>query len=284
MSTVDEPAASTPPERTKTTSLVPFVSQSSSLVPFAGARIARNSLVSEQLVEMHEDASRPVRLMIYRLHEESFESDLLLSFDSGYTVSRVAIKGEIEPALIDSVVGRIASLPEEWYEIFPEDHNLNNGFHFPDPWGEATQLLSLIESRIPTIRRPPVNHNKVSSRRFENFSLSGFHVDSFEGMRTTNGRRTAIWRYFINLGQMTRWTAVIPADPAILNELVPIDYQTNFLDPVFDAFDWTVPVLLVPTPGRETHRAYAVKLCPTHMLHCEYGASGDLLAIVNSLE
>lgn len=102
-------------------------------------------------------------------------------------------------------------------------------------------------------------------------------------MRVTDGRRTLVWRYFVNLGDDVRWTAIVPFDPVALDALLAIDYHPGYLDRVFRAASWRVPALLVPTPPRTQSRAHALKLCTTHLLHSEYGDRGDLLAVINSL-
>lgn len=198
-------------------------------------------------------------------------------------VTRKTTDVAVEPSLLAVVHARLNALPNDWYEIFPSDHNLHEGFHFPDPWGGPTALLSRLADALGRVP-PPVNHDKVSSRLADRYALDEIHGDSFEGMRVTAERRTLVWRYFINLGEDVRWTAVVPFDPVVVDDFLAVEYHANFLDPVFAAARWQVPVLLVPTPPRTQSCTHALRLCTTHLLHSEYGAHGDLLAVINSLQ
>lgn len=261
--------------------LCPFEDIDGRLQPTDSAdHIASNRLVEERTVEYPEDASRPLLLRIYAV--ELTPGPVVVSVTEAKLVTRTTAEVTIEPELMTAVRARVDALPNDWHEVFPSDHNLNEGFHFPDPWGEPTTLLRQLADALNPVP-PPVNHNKVSSRRVDCYALDEIHIDSFEGMRVTAGRRTLVWRYFINLGEAVRWTAVVPFDPAIVDRLLAIDYHANYLDPVLRAAGWCVPIVLVPTPPRTQGRAHALKLCSTHLLHSEHGDRGDLLAVINSL-
>lgn len=242
-------------------------------------RVAPNHPVEERIIERPEDASRPLLLRVYAAE---YTPGIVLAVAGGEVVTRMTIEVTIEPGLLTAVRSRLNTLPNDCYEIFPSDHNLHEGSHFPDPWGESTALLGRLADALGRVP-PPVNHDKVSSRRVDRYALDEIHVDSFEGMRVTAERRTLVWRYFINLGEDVRWTAVVPFDPVVVDGLLAVEYHANFLDPVYYAASWQVPVLLVPTPPRTHNRTHALRLCTTHLLHSEYGARGDLLAVINSL-
>jgi hypothetical protein len=251
-----------------------------------GNFIALNKFVERRTIENAEDVSAPFDVSIYRL--DSYVNDdiprLLLSLLGEPQITALRVECDVGDDLVAAVRRRIGELPNDWYEIFPADHNVTEGFHFPDPWGETTELLSRLASLV-AVTEPPVNHNKVSSKRRDKFGLNELHLDSFEGMRRDeNGRRLRIWRYFFNLGENERLTAVVPLNPALVDELIPLDYKPNLLDELVDAAERDLPVVLVPTPGRVGKSISGLKLLTTHMVHGEYGSKGDLLAIVNSLE
>ncbi len=261
--------------------LCPFEDVGGRLQPRDTAdRIAPNRLVDERVIERPEDASRPVRLRIYRAE---YSGGPALSVSGADLVTRAITEVTIEPSLLAAVRARLNALPNDWYEIFPSDHNLDDEFHFPDPWGEPTTLLRQLASALSQVMPPPVNHNKVSSRRVDRYMLDEIHIDSFEGMRLTAERRTLVWRYFVNLGEDVRWIAVVPFNPVVVDSLLAVEYHASYLDPVFSAASWQLPVLLFPTPPRRHKRTHALKLCTTHLLHSEYGGRGDLLAVINSL-
>lgn len=246
------------------------------------SRIAPNRLIEIRTIKRPEGASLSLKVRIYRV-DPSHSDECVLTIAGATVVARTTIDITLESAILQRVKTQIASLPHAWYEIFPSDHNIDQGFHFPDPWGDASALLARLAQKIPGLAPPPVNHNKISSRRVDNYALDEIHVDSFEGMRLTNDRRTLVWRYFLNLGNGIRWTAIVPFDPDVIDNLLSTDYHDYYLDPVYAAAEWTIPVLLIPTPGREHDRIHALRLCTTHLLHSEYGHRGDLLAVINSL-
>lgn len=263
--------------------LLPFRREGSRLFPEGRAFIAANRLMERRLILSAEDMSNPWTAEIYDLAEAAQEDQVLLQFDDEVDVSRCSFEVALPPELLGRVRARLRDLPGDRYEIFPVDHNVNEGFHFPDPWGEASELLQRLE-RVTRAVRPPVNHNKVSSRKRDRYDLQELHVDSFEGMRLTNGRRTKIWRYFINLGEQERLTTVVPFHPIALDNLLSTAYHPGYLDRVLQEAGGNIPVLVLSTPRRESHRVHALKLCTTHLLHGEYGQRGDFLAIINSLE
>lgn len=244
--------------------------------------IAPNLHTGQRTISAPEDASEPLTVALYEA--ETTDAAEVLRIGGHPWITRHTVTVPLDPALLETVRGQISALPHEWYEIFPADHNVHHGFHVPDPCGETTELLTQLASSIPNVATPPVNHNKISSRRTDKYDLNEIHVDSFEGMRTTEGRRTKVWRYFLNLSEDVRWTAIVPFSPAVLDSLLPVEYCDNYLDAAYKAAGWHLPLLLIPTPARRGSTVHGLKLCPTHFLHAEYGAAGDLLAVVNSLQ
>lgn len=243
---------------------------------------AANTYIETRTMERVEDASKPVTARIYRVESAGTEI-CVLTLRGSPVVTRTTIDITLQTETFKVVQDQITGLPHDWHEIFPSDHNIDDGFHFPDPWGDASALLTRLAQKISGLVSPPVNHNKISSRRIDKYALDEIHIDSFEGMRVTNDRRTLVWRYFLNLGHELRWTAIVPFDPTVVDDLLSVNYHENYLDPVYAAADWTIPILIVPTPGRQRGRIHALRLCTTHLLHSEYGDRGDLLAVINSL-
>ncbi|MEV6827095.1 hypothetical protein [Amycolatopsis sp. NPDC051102] len=263
--------------------LMPFIDVGGSLVAAAeGAVIASNSLVERREINIW-GSRRPVQADMYQV-DEAHDGHEILGVRGHTVVSRLSVRTAIEEGQLAAVRERLRGLPHDWYEVFHADHPVNRGCHFPDPWGEVTKLLLTLEDQVPGLTKPPANHNKVSSRRVDKFALNEMHIDGFDGMRVTDGRRTLIWRYFFNLSDGdVRWVAVVPFDPDELDELVPVERTVDRFEQVYAAVDRRIPILLVPTPPRVGGQLHALRLPTTHLLHSEYGKAGDLLAIVNSL-
>lgn len=253
------------------------------LHPTTLGRIAANRFVERQHVDRMDDASLGFEAPIYAIEPAQQAGEILLDAAGEALATSVAIRASLDPALLGAVRRRLHELPGDWHEIFPSDHNVNRGFHFPDPWGEASALLDELESALD-VTRPPVNHNKVSSKKEPRYRLDELHIDSFEGMRTDdNGRRRRVWRYFLNLGNKPRRTALVPLNPRLVDDLVPINHQPEMFDDLLMAAGGILPVALITIPPLRDDLISGAKICTTHMLHGEYGPADDLLAIVNSL-
>lgn len=251
------------------------------------AKIANNKFLFQKNDIINEDSSIPFNINVYQINEQYKKEKIIFSVNNKVFIKtfKINMPIELDNDLLKRVYNRIKSLPNDWYEIFPVDHNVNRGFHFPDPWGETTKLLNLLEKEIKPVK-PKFNHNKVSSKKFDKFNLNNMHIDSFEGMRyNSKGKRLKIWRYFINLGKMERTTFFSPLNPKMLDRLVPIDYNKNLFDSLILEAEREIPCVIIKIPGRDlkNKKIYGIKICTTHLLHSEYGAKDDFLAIINSL-
>ncbi len=124
--------------------------------PWEGCIVPPNVLIGDVLVSDEEDASQPVRLLLYQVSLQSPAEAALVRFPSGVAVTRRSLEAELSDDLLLRIRAQIASLPDDWYEIFPADHNVRAGSHFPDPWGETTRLLAQLEACVQPLRRPCV--------------------------------------------------------------------------------------------------------------------------------
>lgn len=239
----------------------------------------------EKKVPHAEDCSMPLNLNLFKFADEIKFTEQSIYAGEMKIVQPFSMQVDLPTDCLSHVAEQIKNLPNDYFELWPRDHNVNNGFHFPDPWGDATLLLEALEKGLPIVT-PSVNHNKISSKRTDKHSLDELHFDSFEGMRLDEaGHRMPIWRYFINLSQQSRTTAVALHTPALAEEKLPIDYEENMLDGIMNEMKGNLDMLILETPGADIAegKLSGFKILTTHILHGEYGCKGDLLAIVNSL-
>ena len=259
------------------------------------AHIAPNAFLEERIIRDNEDCSLPFRVKVYILLNQCTSPEIILRINNELLVSSMSIPYVLTDSLIEKVYSQLKRLPNDSYEIWPSSHEAKLGSHLVDPTGDVTELLAAIEHEIAIVK-PLLNHNKVSSRKRDKFSLNEMHVDSFEGMRLNkDGKRIKVWRYFMNLGDTPRTTALAILNPLSVDSLIPVEfknkqldelkYRPNLLDDLVIAAGMELPYLIITTPpkDKEKKRIYGVKICTTHMLHGEYGLKDDFVAFINSL-
>lgn len=238
------------------------------------SQIVRNELSD---VELKINLLRPAQSMPFsEVRASAGGAPILTPFAIPYAAPEIAF---------DAIKSQIRSLPNNYYELWPSDHNVNSGSHFPDPWGDATAMLSHLEFFVPTVR-PPVNHNKISARRQDMNGLNELHVDGFEGMPAdAHNLRMPVFRHFYNMGTSWRTTAIALHAPAMVDKFVPNAYTHGYLDKMFDAMGCQLDVAILNIPPRDPSNGlmYGLKILTSHLVHGEYGKKDDMLAIVNSL-
>lgn len=243
------------------------------------------SYVKTIAVDQNEDCTLPFALHMFEFDQRDWDNHIV-SCRGVNVLEPTMVRHGLSEALFDKARDRVQSLKNDWFEIWPADHNVNEGFHFPDPWGEVTEILKHLEARMDTTK-PPVNHNKISSRRSNKFGCDELHLDSFEGMRVdAHGHRQRVFRHFLNLGTTPRTTLVAVNDIDFVDRHIGHAYKPDYLDPIISACGQHLPIIKLTLPPRdpETNTIYGYKLLTTHLVHGEYGEKGDLLAIVNSMD
>jgi len=235
-------------------------------------------------VAKNEDCSIPFNLAIFELADPNFRNHIV-SCRGSNIISSTSTFYTIEEGKFDQAYNRLKELPNDWFEIWADNHNVNEGFHFPDRWGEPTEILEHLSMNLD-VMPPKVNHNKLSSKQVDKFSCDEMHLDSFEGMRKDDfGRRQRIFRHFLNLGNKPRTTLVAVHDTDLVDRYVGSDYRPDYLNPIIQANRCVLPVLKLTLPPRDpvTKQVFGYKILTTHLVHGEYGERDDFLAIVNSL-
>lgn len=245
--------------------------------------ISENRFDQRIHVADNEDCTIPFDISVFEFSGQCIE-DHFVTCRGIPVISPTVAPYSVDDAIFDRVFERVKGLPNDWFEIWPADHNVDHGFHFADPWGEATEVLDDLSSGLD-ITAPVVNHNKISSRQRDKYGCNELHLDSFEGMRTDeNGGRMQIFRHFLNIDDKPRTTLVAMHDPSLVDQFVGPDYRSDYLDPIITAANGNIPVLKLTLPPRDpiTKKVYGYKLLTTHLIHGEYGPKDDLLAIINS--
>lgn len=245
--------------------------------------ISANHFDQRVHVQNNEDCSIPFDISIFEFSGQRLEDHFVLCRGVP-VISPTEVPYHLDDSTFDKLFQRVKGLPNDWFEIWPSDHNVDHGFHFADPWGEATQVLEDLSSGLD-ITPPKVNHNKISSRQKDKYDCNELHLDSFEGMRRNeNGGRMPIFRHFLNLDSKPRTTLVAMHDTSLVDQFVGPDYRPDYLDPIISASRSNMPMLKLTLPPRDpvTKKVYGYKLLTTHLIHGEYGPKDDLLAIINS--
>jgi len=257
------------------------------IFPFPESEVRLVPLIHLRRIQVAESTTCRLPFTVDLHGFEAPFADLGVCFSLGERrlIETVACECELPEDLTDKVLTQIENLEGERYELWPADHNLNEGHHFPDPWGDASFLLATLERSLPIVR-PPVNHNKISSRKQARLGCDGFHIDAFKGMQINEeGKRTRIWRYFMNLADQPRTAIVCLHDPELVDRHVPLLLSPGYLTGLIAACEGRLRAVVLETPPRDRRRnlIHGFKILTTHLLHCEYGPKGDLLAVVNSL-
>jgi hypothetical protein len=228
----------------------------------------------------------PVTIEVYEIDKIPTAGEIILSYKGIPLIRYVSIKPEISDNIIEEAYQRLKSLPVGRNEIWPEDHNVHEGYHIADPWGEATLLLSSLEKEMDVLR-PPENHNKLASKSFNRFALDELHIDSFVGMeRDKDGKKLRIWRTFYNLGNKHRTTIVGVHNPDFVDHFTQEQISHSYLPTLAKELNFIIPSLLLSIPPRntETGEIFGFEILTTNLLHGEYGPKDDYIAIINSLK
>ena len=231
------------------------------------------------------DTNIPFTASIFKFKTPFEDMNHRISCKGDEVLSPITIEYECEEKLFDRAYNRIKELPNGWFELWHQDHNVDNGFHFPEPWGEGTELIDHLESLLP-IESPLVNHNKLSSRQIDKYDCNRLHFDSFEGMRKTESAlQLPVYRYFLNLGDSDRLSLIGVHDKDFIDNSMGNYTPNNYLNPFIEACGRNLPMVAIDTPPRNTHNRtiHGYKILTTHLIHGEFGPKDDYLAIINSL-
>ncbi len=245
--------------------------------------VPSNKFEQRVLVTDNEDCTVRFGLNIFELSDPRREAHEVLCRGEAVIKPTQTSYG-VSDDLFDRAFDRVKKLENDQFEIWPANHNVHEGYHFADPWGEVTEILTDLSSGLD-ITAPLVDHNKISSRQVDKYGCNELHLDSFEGMRKDEGEnRQRIFRHFLNLGDTPRTTLVALHDTNLVDRCVGPDYRPDYLDPIINTARAELPVLKLTLPPRdpESKMVYGYKLLTTHLVHGEFGPKDDLLAIVNS--
>ena len=71
----------------------------------------------------------------------------------------------------------------------------------------------------------------------------------------------------------------------VIERLIPTKFVPNYLQELFAAVDFDVPLLKFKMPPIDLERGlfYGYRVRATHALHGEYGPPNDLLGVVNTM-
>lgn len=257
-----------------------------------GAKHAFNKVVTQNddnVSPHHIDSialNVPLTIKAYEIAKPLKPGDLVLSFQRIPLIRYISIKPDIDDVAVQAAYERLKALPEGRNEIWPSDHNVNEGYHIADPWGEPTAVLNALEAQLDVIR-PPENHNKLASKPYDKFALDELHIDSFVGMeRDDEGKKLKIWRTFLNLGDTDRTTLIGIHDPNYVDQLSQEELEHSYVSKLSKELDHELPafVLSIPPRDKETGEVFGYEILTTNLLHGEYGHKDDYIAIINSLK
>lgn len=252
-----------------------------------GEPLHSSAVIRYESVEIQpEDTSRKITVNLCKFREPAFEfSTWVIFWRRTQIASSVRVwssLAEVQFAKFDAIA---TQTPQGQSELWPHTHAYlpNSGIErAKDKTAQLEELLACLE-KDAGVRVPPADHKKIGHKTRDIFDLSQLHVDRFSGMRHGRAQvRRRISRTFLNLGVWPRTSAFALMNPDLIDRFVPDLYSNRYLDDLYDACGLTLDLFVPHSPERLGPVISGVRYLATHLLHCEFGKAGDLVAVVNS--
>lgn len=219
---------------------------------------------------------------IYSVSLYEYRGDFDICFKSAGDLTLLRsfrIQNTLEKEELSIIYEQLQGLPEDQTDLFHQDYRLLDSGNSVDTVGVASSLLNGLRRELK-LNSAIRCFDKVSLKRYEQTSLTGFHIDYFDQDGDIYTKAEGhMYRYFVNLGKEARYLcfAWIPRD-VIRNEF-PVRYHEQallrFLE-IYPRFD----VVILPIPAPTAREIFAVSMNVFDVLHTTYGMAGDLCGIV----
>jgi len=225
---------------------------------------------------LHDDPDFKILVKVQRITAQN-EPETLKKLG----ISRFSINYHIDRTVLTEIINQILQLPNEFEELWHRDYGEIDSGNIIDSSGEASGLLDNISKSLEWENESP-RFDKLIFKKRDNFRLSEFHTDHYCSQPERTRTKGTMKRAILNLGDTSRWIAVLDIPSSIVKNNIKDPYfKNNYKNmlTVVNKFDMFL-IETVPS-GYKRKEMNGLFFDSFTTVHCGFGSKGEIGAVLS---
>ena len=225
---------------------------------------------------LHDDPDFKILVRIQRITTQN-EPERLKKLG----ISRFSINYHIDRTVLKEIINQILQLPDEFEELWHRDYGEIDSGNIIDSSGEASGLLDNISKSMEWGNESP-RFDKFILRKRDNYRLSEFHTDHYCSQPERTRSKGVMKRAILNLGDTSRWVAVLDIPSSIVKNSIKDPYfKNNYKNMLTSIKKYDIFLIETAPSGYKRKEINGLFFDSFTTVHCGFGKKGEIGAVLS---
>ena len=225
---------------------------------------------------LHDDPDFKILVRIQRITAQN-EPERLKKLG----ISRFSINYHIDRTVLKEIINQILQLPDEFEELWHRDYGEIGSGNIIDSSGEASGLLDNISKSMEWGNESP-RFDKFILRKRDNYRLSEFHTDHYCSQPERTRTKGMMKRAILNLGDTSRWIAVLNIPSSIVKNSIKDPYfKNNYKNMLTSIKKYDIVLIETAPSGYKRKEINGLIFDSFTTVHSGFGRKGEIGAVLS---